>query len=247
MTLLLLGSSIGAKGAWTSRELDPTCAAGLAAGASSANPKRWACEDSLAVQREPDGAWLAAVADAHFGGSSGESVAAGLAQAWARAAGAPGGQPARGALARLRAALVLVDAHLWAQARPDDPSETTALLVHVDARARRVAWANVGDSLLVVVDAAGAARRLNATRADFIGRVPLAVQRPPDAGEAALAAGDLVLLATDGLEAWVSDLDLPDVGRRLRAAGSPRAGVDDLLRHQSAQGRDNLGVVLLQA
>ena len=36
------------------------------------NPKRWVCEDSVLLARLDDGGWLAAVADAHWGGLSGE-------------------------------------------------------------------------------------------------------------------------------------------------------------------------------
>jgi serine/threonine protein phosphatase PrpC len=235
---VLPASCVSAKGASTSRALTPRVVVGLAAGASSTNPKRWPCEDSLAALPQEDGAWLLAVADAHFGGSSGVSVVEGLAPSWAKTRGAP--------LARLRATLVLVDGHVGAQARPDDPSETTALLVHVDPRSRRLAWANVGDSLLVVVARDGAARTLNETRTDFIGRVPLAVLAPPDVREVTLDPGDLVLLASDGLEPWVSDLELQDVGRSLRAGGPLLARVEGLLRHQSEQGRDNLALVAVE-
>src|SRR5690606_10076314 len=85
--LVLLGSSLTVKGASAARAASPWACAGLTVGADSVNPKRWPCEDSVAVVPLEDGGVLAAVADAHWGGKTGELVAAGLAAAWRDARG----------------------------------------------------------------------------------------------------------------------------------------------------------------
>lgn len=232
--VLLLGSSLTVKGAVTSRPASPWACAGLAAGAESMNPKQWVCEDSVALVPLEDGGVLAAVADAHWGGTSGELIASHLAAAWRDARGA---EPA----ARLRATLFLLDGKLLERGR-DDRSETTALLVHVQGRA--LAWANVGDSLLLVVGRAGAAIK-NHPAPQFMGGRPLATL-PAGAvgsGAATLAPGDVVLLASDGLEWQASGLDPEQVAEGLRAEGSLQARLDALLQHASARGRDNLGLV----
>lgn len=232
--MLLLGSSLAAKRAFTVRSADPTACAGLAAGAESINPKRWACEDSVLLARLDDGAWLAAVADAHFGGLSGEVVVRSALDAWRHASAA---DPA----ARLRQALYAIDGQL--AGRGNDASETTALLAHV--RGRTVSWANVGDSVLWVLGAREVDEK-NDPGPDFVGRHPLAAhRRPPGAGSFEVTPGDLVLLASDGILELTSRLAPAEVAARLRGPGTLEARVEGLLRHMSEVGADNLGVAVL--
>lgn len=234
--VVLLGSSLTAKGAFVARAASPWACAGLAVGVDSVNPKHWPCEDSVAVVPLEEGGLLAAVADAHWGGRSGEVVASGLAAAWRNARGA---DPA----ARLRAALYLLDGKLLERGR-DDRSETTALLVHVHER--RLSWANVGDSLLLVVGPAGAGIK-NRPAPHFVGGRPVATLPPGavEVGSATLSAGDVVLLASDGLEWQVSGLEPGDVADALRRQDPLLSRVEALLAHASKEGRDNLGVVAI--
>ncbi|MCO5166796.1 MAG: SpoIIE family protein phosphatase [Planctomycetes bacterium] len=231
--VLLLGSSLTAKGAAASRAVGPWACAGLASGADSMNPKRWACEDSVGLVPLEGGGVLACVADAHWGGKTAELVCQGLADAWGQARAA---DPA----ARLREALFLLDGRLLERGK-DDRSETTALVVHVQGRA--LAWANVGDSLLLVVGREAAALKNQPTPV-FMGGRPLAtLPVPVEVGTATLAPGDVVLLATDGLEWQASGLDPEQVAVALRRDGPLLARVDGLLDHVNRRGRDNLGVV----
>lgn len=234
--VVLLGSSLTAKGAATARAASPWACAGLTVGADSVNPKRWPCEDSVTLVPLDGGGVLAGVADAHWGGKTGELVAAGLAAAWRDASGAD-------PVTRLRAALYLLDGKLLERGR-DDRSETTALLVHVHER--RLSWVNVGDSLLLVVGRSAAAVK-NRPAPVFLGGRPLATLTPSavDAGSAALAPGDVVLLATDGLEWQVSGLDPEDVALALRREGPLLSRVEALIAHAAAKGQDNLGLVAI--
>lgn len=206
--------------------------AGLAAGADSMNPKRWVCEDSVLLARLDDGAWLAAVADAHWGGLAGELAVRSALDAWqcATASDPP---------ARLREALTSIEACL--KGRGQDESETTLLLACL--RAQQISWASVGDSVLWVLGRDGVTEH-NEPRLHFIGR--RRIVEPPTAGSAALAQGDVVLLATDGILAVTSQLEREAVAVRLREPGTPLPQrLDGLLRHVSKVGRDNLGVVAL--
>lgn len=232
---LLLGSSLTAKGAWASRSASPWACAGLAVGVESMNPKQWPCEDSVVVAPLDEGGLLAAVADAHWGGRSGEVIADGLLAAWKQTRGT---NPA----VRLREALFLLDGRLLERGR-DDRSETTALVVHVNDRT--LSFANVGDSLLLVVGRAAAAIK-NFPTPVFMGGRPLATLPIPVAvGTVALAQGDVVLLASDGLDAEASSLEPEQVAAALRKDEPLQARVDGLLKHVSAGGRDNLGVVAI--
>lgn len=231
---LLLGSSLTARRAFALRAAGPTACAGLAAGADSINPKHWACEDSVLLAPLDDGGWLAAVADAHWGGLSGEIVVRSALDAWRHAT-------AGDSAARLLQALYAIDGQL--AARGKDASETTALLVHVQGRT--LAWANLGDSVLWVLGAAGVQER-NRPEPQFVGRRPLAtLPWVPETGTATLAEGDLVLLATDGLLWPTSALEPADVAARLRGPAPLEQRVEALLRHMSDVGRDNLGVVAI--
>ncbi len=232
---LLLASRLGAHGERAREAPLPWAVAGLATGGRSARAKDWPCEDSVALAPLPEGALLALVADAHWGGRSSEVAAEALLGAWTNAR-------ARAPQARLVEALRRLDAAL--AARPEDGSETTVLVAHLAGR--RLTWAGVGDSLLLAVSPAGA-RQLNRTAGLFLGLNPLAAHpAPPDAGAADLAPGEVALLATDGLEPEASGgLDGPALAGLLLGRRPLAAGVDALLEHQSIAGTDNLGVVAL--
>lgn len=230
---LLLASTLKAARGQVLRAVGPGCA-GLAVGAESMNPKTWRCEDSVLLAPLDDGALLAAVADAHWGGLSGELVAGGLLEAWGQTREAPAAQ-------RLLQALFLLDGRLLSRGR--DASETTALLVHVAGRA--VAWANVGDSLLYVAGPTGL-RCLNEPELRFVGGRPLATMKaPPGTGTATLEPGDLLLLASDGLLPEASLLSPEELFALLRADEPLMTRVERLLRAQNERGRDNLGVVAI--
>jgi serine/threonine protein phosphatase PrpC len=230
---LLLASTLKAPRGQVLRVVGPGCC-GLAVGFESMNPKTWKCEDSVLLAPLPDGAWLAAVADAHWGGLSGELVAGGAVEAWNEAREAA---PA----ARLMQAMYLLDGKLMGRGR--DASETTALLVHVAGR--EVAWANVGDSLLYAFGASGL-RELNDPQLRFVGGRPIAtMKQPPSGGAATLAAGDVLLLASDGILPEASMMTPEELTGLLRADEPLTARVERLLRLQNERGRDNLGVVAI--
>jgi serine/threonine protein phosphatase PrpC len=232
-SLLLPGSSLEAPGAFTFVRPSSHACAGLAAGVGSINPKLWICEDSVLLAPLEHGAWLGAVADAHWGGLSGEIAVRSALEAWQRATPL---DPA----ARLREALYAIEMHL--KERGDDQSETTLLLAHL--RAPLLSWASIGDSVLWVLGRDGVVEH-NAPSLRFVGRS--AIEAPPASGSLALAAGDVVLLATDGILAVTSHLERDAIAHRLRDAGSPLdLRVEALLRHMSSVGKDNLGVVALQ-
>lgn len=223
-------------------------AVGLSTGSGeSQNPKQWVNEDSLCAHRLADGSVLAAVADAHWGGAAGESIVTGLKAAFERARGAT-------ALDRLHLALRAVDARLHMERAQGDGSETTALLVHLEGRA--LSWVSVGDSLLFVMGPKACSLRNPPSGAfplPFLGGYPLSkvpVQARPDSGRVNLKPGELVLLATDGLEPGASALDPSDVLRLLQAETPLLGRVETLLERadQPARGggADNLGVVALQ-
>src|SRR5262245_27106318 len=104
-SVVLPASSLEGRGAFTLKSMGPRACAGLAAGADSINPKRWVCEDTVLLARLDQGGWLAAVADAHWGGLSGEVAVRSVLDAWQRASASV---PA----ARLSEALRAVEARL---------------------------------------------------------------------------------------------------------------------------------------
>lgn len=238
----LLASSLTEKGQHTTLPVTTEAGVGMATGsAPSRNPKLWVCEDSLALHRLPDGAWLAAVADAHFGGSSSEHVIDGLLAAYSTSEG-PIAQ-------RLLATLQALDATL--HAHRDDRSETTVLLVHLSGH--RLNWASIGDSLLLICGDATAAHinRHPSCVLPFLGRTPWAglVGFVADQGSLDLNPGEVALLATDGIETETSGLLEEDVVEILR---QPRPLVDRVASLLSAAdrtdrggGRDNLALIAL--
>lgn len=244
----LLASQLQTKGAHRVERLDERAAAAMHTGSGdSINPKHWVCEDSLTVARLADGAYLAAVADAHWGGTSGEAIAGGLRAAWDATEGTPR------ASVRLHKALLAIEAQFLGSRSPDDPSETTALLVHLCGT--HLSFASVGDSLLIVVGRDGNGTPRVALRNQlspfFLGVQPLATLpgSPIDSGTLALESGDVVLLASDGLEPEASRLEPHEVAAELTAAGPLEDRVRRImeLANDPARraGRDNLALVAL--
>jgi serine/threonine protein phosphatase PrpC len=231
--LLLPGSSLEARRAFTLARLAPGACAGLASGAASFNRKEWVCEDSVLLARLTHESWLAAVADAHWGGLAGEWAVRSALAAWE---GATAADPA----ARLCEALYAIEAGL--KERGADASETTVLLAHL--RPPLLSWASVGDSVLWVLGRAGVVEH-NAPSERFVGQRGL--EAPPASGSAVLAPGDVVLLATDGILRVTSHLERDVIADRLRASATALAlRVEALLSHMSSVGKDNLGVVALE-
>lgn len=231
--LVLRGSSLEARRAFSLARMASDTCAGLASGASSFNPKEWICEDSVLLARVEHGAWLAAVADAHWGGLSAEWVVRSALDAWQRAA-------ASGPAERLCEAVYGIEVLL--KERGADESETTVLLAHL--RPPLLSWASVGDSVLWVLGREGVAEH-NAPSPRFVGR--RAIEAPPACGTVAVGPGDVVLLATDGILAVTSDLERDAIAELLRARASALdLRVEALLRHVSIVGRDNVGLVALE-
>ncbi len=231
---VLLASSLPAKSTAEVRALGASAAIGIAAGKGSRNPKRWPCEDSVAALTLDDGALVACVADAHWGGSASEVMTRELERVWSAAGpGAP--------LQKLRRCLLSLDGLL--HARPeDDPSETTAILVH--RQGKTVTWVGVGDSALYVVSGGWCVPR-SKPEGTFLGGRPLAQLPPADHGAVDLGPGELALVATDGLEPDMCMLEPADLVALLTAPGPLDGRVRALLDHQNKVGMDNLGVVLL--
>jgi serine/threonine protein phosphatase PrpC len=244
VSIVLLASALASRGDSRVERLDERAAAALHTGGGSwLNGKSWSCEDSLAVHRLGDGEYLALVADAHFGGSSSEAMARDLLDAW----NAAGDQPV---LTRLYRSVLDLEERFHDAVHRDDRSETTLLAVHLAGRT--LSYLNVGDSLLFVVGARGW-RLLNRRAPHFVGQ-RLLLEAPASVEECAtveITAGDVVLLATDGLETQASAMqpdELPEIlcaaapveerVRRLaeRAAGGTRGG-----------GRDNLALIAIEA
>lgn len=238
----LLASSLTEKGAQTALPMATGAAVGMASGsAPSRNPKLWVCEDSLALHRLPEGTWLAAVADAHFGGSSSEHVINGLLAAYASSEGS--------IPERLIATLRALDATL--HVHRDDHSETTVLLVHLDGS--RLHWASIGDSLLLICGHAKATHinRHPLCALPFLGRTPWAglAGIVADQGSLELHPDEVALLATDGIETETSGLVQEDVAEILRQPGRLVDRVAALLsaadRIEQGGGRDNLALIAL--
>ncbi|MGE0713642.1 MAG: PP2C family serine/threonine-protein phosphatase [Planctomycetota bacterium] len=240
----LLASHLGAKGEASQGAL-PGAAAALHAGRGpSLNPKLWPCEDSLVLAALPGGELLACVADAHWGGSAGEAFTERLPDALAASPAAPA--------TRLYRALLELEREYHAERDPGDRSESTVLAALVQDGA--LAWLSVGDSLLVHLPREGSPRLLNERNSAFLGNQPLA-ELPPglgwSAGKLSLEPGDLVLLASDGLEPDVSGLSLPEVVPFLRGPGALAARLEALVERASdplqGGGRDNLALIAIEA
>jgi serine/threonine protein phosphatase PrpC len=242
MDLRLLASDLPTKGDHRVASAGERAAVGMHTGSGpSLNPKVWTCEDSLALHALGDGGHLACVADAHWGGSSSEAVALNL---------KPGFFSGPGPVEeRLEGALAAASGRI-AQASREDASETTALLVHL--RGLDLHWLSVGDSLLLHLSRSGI-RQLNRPFPAFLGPAGLPLRQgvTMDAGSARLEEGDLLLLATDGLEPQTSGLEPAHVLGFLREPGSLTDRVEQLLLRASSVerggGRDNLALVAIAA
>lgn len=242
VSVVFLASDLAVKGARKLAALDARAAAALHTGGGvSTNPKTWPCEDSLALHRLADGARLAAVADAHWGGAAGETVARELLASWQEAGEGR-------ALQRLHRALLRLEARHLGGRDPQDPSETTALLAHLAGRT--LSFVSVGDSFLLVLDPArGTCALKNELAGIFLGQHPLSARpgSPIDGGTLELAPGQLVLLASDGLEQSMCDL-APERCLELLAGEAPlEERLARLLDAAAAPpaGRDNLALVAL--
>ena len=239
----LLGSQLPKKGTGAAGVLGEQAAAALHTGrGKSLNLKEWTCEDSLAMVRTEEGGVLLAVADAHWGGSSSVGYTEPLAQAWAGVSGPT-------VATRLYRCLLKLEAAYLAIRAPEDRSETTLIVAHLEGR--QLHWFSAGDSLLLRLPPEGGCELLNALTPFFLGNVSLAEAPAGIAwtqGKATLAEGDLLLLASDGLEENVSGLDLAAVEALLRRPGSLTQRVDGLVERatdpERGGGRDNLAVVL---
>jgi len=240
----LLGSQLPEKGTGAAAVLGERAAAALHTGrGKSMNLKEWTCEDSLAMVQTDEGGALLAVADAHWGGSSSVGFTEPLAQAWGSVSGPT-------IATRLYRCLLKLEAAYTAIRAPEDRSETTLVLAHLDGR-RDLHWISAGDSVLLRLPAGGGCELLNVLTPFFLGNAPLAESPAGVAwtqGKAKLGQGDLLLLASDGLEENVSGLDLAGVEALLRGEGSLAERVDALVERATdpAQGggRDNLALVL---
>lgn len=241
--LALLGSQLPNKGTGAAAALGERAAAALHTGrGKSLNLKEWTCEDSLAMVQTDEGGVLLAVADAHWGGSSSVGYTEPLAQAWGSVSGPT-------ISTRLYRCLLKLEAAYAAIRAPEDRSETTLVLAHLDGRSLH--WISAGDSVLLRLPQGGGCQLLNVLTPFFLGNAPLAESPAGMAwtqGKTTLAEGDLLLLASDGLEENVSGLDLAGVEALVRAPGSLAERVEALVERATdpAQGggRDNLAVVL---
>lgn len=234
--MALLASSLEAKCARARAALLPHAAAILDAGGhNSLNPKTWPCEDSLAACVVEDGV-LALVADSHWGGAASECAARQLARAWSRSR-APNTQ------ARLYKTLLMIEA-AFAMERPEkDRSETTVLIAHLTSE--RIHWVNVGDSFLWVIGSSGPAL-LNERSMRFMGNFPIATSNAATSGSRALAPGERVLLASDGIEPEASALEAAQVAEFL--PGNDLVAEVEALATRACDeaqggGRDNLALV----
>lgn len=219
---------------------------GLSAGDAPVNSKQDPNEDSVAAVDVPGGVALV-VADSHYGAAAGERA---VHHVVALLESLP---PAD--LPALKELVLAADDRCARMAR--DSSETTLLVAVV--RGRQVEFVSVADSLLFVV-APGRAARLTTGMSLFCGgSFPLrAVLNHPVMGKVApwehgsltLEPGEMLLLASDGLEPPMSGLmpaDLPDL---LLGEGALEARVGRLVERVRSKaaggGRDNIGVAVYQ-
>jgi serine/threonine protein phosphatase PrpC len=221
----------------------------------SKNPKRWVCEDSAGLLPLGEGAWLSAVADSHWGGAASQDLVRALRPAW-ESSPTPPAEGIPDLAARLLWVLRAADDHLARSKGPDDPSETTLLLAHVAGR--RVTWISVGDSYLLRVRSTGC-EVLNTSQGvfpiPFLGTFPISALPPaapgPDQGALDLEPGDVLLLATDGIEFETSALGLTDLPGLLLGEAPLGERVARLLQMcadpSRGGGGDNLALVACQA
>lgn len=248
LDVLFPATRVTEKGKHLTAGLGDRVALGLSAGAGeSLNPKKWVNEDSICAHRLADGSLLAAVADSHWGGEAGEAVVNAARAAFEKTRGAT-------TLDRLHLAMRGIDARLHAERQAGDTSETTALLVHLAGRT--LTWVNVGDSLLFLLSPKACSLRNPPSGQfplPFLGALPMA-KLPghfrPDSGAMNLKPGEVVLLASDGLDGSTSGLEPADVVKICCEAGPLLGRVQRLLARADEPARgggaDNLGVVAIE-
>lgn len=230
------------------RALEPSVVAALTPGEGPPrSPKHEPNEDSVGALAW-DGGAAGVVADSHHGAHAGEALVRAVAAALA------GGVPEK---ASALGGLVLKVEEQLGGSRPEGDRSETTLLVAV-RRGRRAIWASTGDSLLLAVRT-GSVRPLNAPRRVFAGgRLALAVLADRvgrdavlDEGEEDLAADEVLVLATDGIEPEMSSLGPEELAWALgRAGAGPLEGrvrefVEKARRRARGGGRDNIGIVAL--
>ncbi|MCA8925999.1 MAG: SpoIIE family protein phosphatase [Planctomycetes bacterium] len=246
--VVFLASALREKGDRITDCLGPHAACGLSVGlGQSRNPKEWPNEDSVALHALPDGGTLGIVADAHWGGGAGESVVRHARDAFVLS---PGASP----LDKLRATLRAVDARLQQERFGMDRSETTALLVYL--KGRQASYLSVGDSLLLQLSGDRCHMRNPPSGRfplPFMGTHPMAklpARVHPDGGTLELRAGELLVLATDGLEEGTATIDPSQLPSLFRGSAPIEEHVQLLLERaddpERGGGRDNLGVVALR-
>lgn len=142
---------------------------------------------------------------------------------------------------------------------------TTATLLHVDESASRASWAHVGDSRLYLCRAGTlsqitrdhtyveslvakgelteAEARVHPQKNMLLRAVGVDEHLEVDTGSFALQAGDVLLLATDGLMKLVSDADIAAV---LSGEGGDTARIL-VAKALAAGGRDNVTVIVVEA
>ena len=162
--------------------------------------------------------------------------------------------PAGSILERLTSALRAADAALHAQRPEGDRSESTALFVHVAGRT--VSWVSIGDSYAFLCGVR--ARILNQESFQawprYVGAQPLAVVAPRgpafDHDQVEAKPGEVLLLATDGIETRSSGIELAEITPVLRGEGTLQQRMRILQalcdRPQTGGGRDNLGMVAIE-
>ena len=250
-TILMPGSQLTEKGDRRVEALDASTVAALATGAAeSTNPKLWLCEDSLAVHRLEGGGRLAVVADSHYGGYAGEAVVRPCREEFETLRAE---EPGRRVVEILTDVLRRLDLRLHEGRPPGDESETTALLVYT--RGRTVHWVSVGDSYAMLCGQR--TRILNQESFEnwprFVGGPPLSVVAPTglpfDHDMVEARPGEVLLLATDGIETRSSGMELAEIAPIMSGDAPLEARLRELLgrcdRPETGGGRDNLGLVAL--
>ena len=247
--VVFLASALRDKGARITDCVNRIAACGLSVGlGESRNQKEWPNEDSVALHVLPDGGILGVVSDAHWGGGAGESVVRHAREAYVLARGAT-------PLDRLRASLRMIDKRLQQERFGMDRSETTVLMVHL--LGRQASYLSLGDSILLQISGDRCQMRNPPSGRfplPFLGTHPLEKlpsRIHPDGGTLELRPGEILLLATDGLEEGTATVDPSQLPGLFRGTAPIEEQVQLLLERADdparGGGRDNLGVVALRA
>ncbi len=250
---LLLGTAHPEKGVFYLETVAPGVVAAITAGdGPSLNPKRDPNEDSAAIVPLPGGGVAALVADSHFGAAASEIAARGFVEEIARRGAADFGGDA------LPDVLERIDERIGQERPKNDGSETTALAAVVTGDT--LAWAGVGDSYLFRRTAAERQlHRLGRRGMVFLGsmftrhaftRGDIPLDAVLDAGAIPVVPGDLVLLATDGIEREASGLTREGIEALLNEPLTLEHRIVAIMteagRAEWGGGRDNLSVVAIE-